>query len=80
MSLHVISRIVLNSDPFLVPFRYVGSGNSDYYEGTGYGRVLLSDQSISIIEFLVSARTENGILFFTGDEVKDLFVIVEKSI
>lgn len=59
--------------------RYVVSGDSGYYEGTGYGRVLLNGQSMKGVEFYISARTENGILFFIGDENNYLMVAIEKG-
>ncbi|MEQ2239068.1 hypothetical protein ILYODFUR_000794, partial [Ilyodon furcidens] len=58
--------------------RYVSSVDSDYYEGTGYGRVLLS-QTLSNVQMLVSARSENALLFYTGDENNYLMVTIEKG-
>ncbi|KAM4728827.1 laminin subunit alpha-3-like isoform 2-T2 [Anableps anableps] len=58
--------------------RYVSSGGSDYYEGTGYGRVLLN-QKLSNIQMLISARSENALIFFTGDENNYLMVTIEKG-
>uniref|UniRef100_A0A3B3VMR3 Si:ch211-241e1.3 n=1 Tax=Poecilia latipinna TaxID=48699 RepID=A0A3B3VMR3_9TELE len=45
--------------------------DSDYYEGTGYGRVAISEQPRTI-DISVKTSVENALLFFTGDEVKDL--------
>lgn len=45
--------------------------DSDYYEGTGYGKVALTLRSttVLVISMSVRARSENGILFYIGTEV-----------
>ncbi|XP_014905212.1 laminin subunit alpha-3 [Poecilia latipinna] len=58
--------------------RTVSPVDSDYYEGTGYGRVAISEQPRTI-DISVKTSVENALLFFTGDENKYLMVVVEKG-
>lgn len=50
--------------------RYVPPMDSDYYEGTGYGRVII-DKITNVILIGMSVRThsENGLLLYIGNEV-----------
>ncbi|XP_014845866.1 PREDICTED: laminin subunit alpha-3-like isoform X1 [Poecilia mexicana] len=58
--------------------RTVSPVDSDYYEGTGYGRVAINEQPRTI-DISVKSSVENALLFFTGDENKYLMVVVEKG-
>lgn len=50
--------------------RYVPPMDSDYYEGTGYGKVVIDKPSSNlIVTITVFTRSENGLLFYIGSEV-----------
>lgn len=46
--------------------------DSSYYEGTGYGKVVIGRESSTLrINLDIHARSENGLLFFIESEVND---------
>uniref|UniRef100_A0A665UIL9 Laminin subunit alpha 3 n=1 Tax=Echeneis naucrates TaxID=173247 RepID=A0A665UIL9_ECHNA len=50
--------------------RYVPPMDSDYFEGTGYGRVVIGKPyNVLLIGMSVFARSENGLLLYIGTEV-----------
>uniref|UniRef100_A0A671YXW3 Laminin subunit alpha 3 n=1 Tax=Sparus aurata TaxID=8175 RepID=A0A671YXW3_SPAAU len=52
--------------------RYVPPIDSSYYEGTGYGKVVIGRESSTLrINLDIHARSENGLLFFIESEVND---------
>ncbi|XP_054888860.1 laminin subunit alpha-3-like isoform X2 [Poeciliopsis prolifica] len=61
------------------PCKRTGSPvDADFYEGTGYGRVDLS-QTPRNIDISFKSSVENALLFFMGDENNYLMVTVEKG-
>ncbi|RVE61913.1 hypothetical protein OJAV_G00175350 [Oryzias javanicus] len=62
--------------------RYLPPVNSDYYEGTGYGKVALTLRSTAILLISMSIRTrsENGILFYIGTEDKYFTLTMERGV
>ncbi|XP_037643626.1 laminin subunit alpha-3-like isoform X2 [Sebastes umbrosus] len=60
--------------------RYVPPMDSDYYEGTGYGKMLIDRPSASLqISFTVTSRSENGLLLYIGSEDNYFTVTMEKG-
>ncbi|XP_042353016.1 laminin subunit alpha-3-like [Plectropomus leopardus] len=60
--------------------RYVPPDDSQYYEGTGYGKVIFKKpEKILGIAMLLRTHSENGLLLYLGDENKYLMVTVEKG-
>uniref|UniRef100_A0A3Q2V7I8 Si:ch211-241e1.3 n=1 Tax=Haplochromis burtoni TaxID=8153 RepID=A0A3Q2V7I8_HAPBU len=50
--------------------RYVKPLDSDYYEGTGFGRVLVDNTATTFsITMSVNTRSQNGLLLYIGSEV-----------
>lgn len=44
--------------------------DSDYYEGTGYGKVVMGkNYNVLVVGMTIYTRSENGLLFFIGIEV-----------
>uniref|UniRef100_A0A8C9ZF23 Laminin subunit alpha 3 n=1 Tax=Sander lucioperca TaxID=283035 RepID=A0A8C9ZF23_SANLU len=54
--------------------RYVIPVDSDYYEGTGYGKVVMDSIKPSIlrIDMTIKTHSENGLLLYIGSEVNYL--------
>ncbi|KAM4557143.1 laminin subunit alpha-3-like [Fundulus diaphanus] len=59
--------------------RLSAARDSDYYEGSGYSRVLLG-QTLSNFEIQVFTRSENALLFYIGDEDNYLMVTIEMGV
>uniref|UniRef100_A0A4W6DE38 Laminin subunit alpha 3 n=1 Tax=Lates calcarifer TaxID=8187 RepID=A0A4W6DE38_LATCA len=50
--------------------RYVPPEDSYYYEGTGYGKVLIDNTpTVRLISMSIKTRSENGLLLYIGNEV-----------
>uniref|UniRef100_A0AAV2JTK7 Laminin subunit alpha-3-like n=1 Tax=Knipowitschia caucasica TaxID=637954 RepID=A0AAV2JTK7_KNICA len=61
--------------------RQVPTPESDFFEGTGYGKLFISKTgTIIIIEISVLSRSENGLLFFIGTEEKYFAMTIEKGV
>ncbi|XP_045908367.1 laminin subunit alpha-3-like isoform X2 [Micropterus dolomieu] len=61
--------------------RYVPPMDSDYYEGTGYGKVVIDKPSSNlIVTITVFTRSENGLLFYIGSENDYFTVTMEKGV
>ncbi|XP_028282768.1 laminin subunit alpha-3-like isoform X2 [Parambassis ranga] len=60
--------------------RYVSPVDSDFYEGTGYARVVTGKKPYLIIEVPISTRLENGILVYVESEGNHLLFTMEKGI
>ncbi|XP_027877262.1 laminin subunit alpha-3 isoform X1 [Xiphophorus couchianus] len=58
--------------------RTVSQVDSDFYEGTGYGRVVMNQLPRSI-DISFKSSMENALLFFTGDENNYFMVTVENG-
>lgn len=57
--------------------RYVSPIDSEYYEGTGYSRVVINRKmSNLIIKMVLCTRSENGLLFYIGNEVNRFPVVL----
>lgn len=55
---------------FFFSCRYVGPKDSEYYEGTGYSKVIIDTQSTYLlISMSVTSRSENGLLLYIASEV-----------
>lgn len=60
-------------DIFSLLSRYVSPVDSEYYEGTGYSKVVIDKKYIVLfISMSVYSRSENGLLLYIGTEVQDL--------
>nr|XP_040026949.1 laminin subunit alpha-3-like isoform X2 [Gasterosteus aculeatus aculeatus] len=61
--------------------RYVPPTDSEFYQGTGYGKVLI-DGTIPalIINMFISSRSSNGLLLFIQSEDNYITVTIEKGI
>lgn len=54
--------------------RYVAPVTTNYYEGTGYSKVLIDKPyPILIISMSLHSRAENGLIAYIGSEVSDLW-------
>ncbi|KAM6919501.1 laminin subunit alpha-3-like [Lycodopsis pacificus] len=61
--------------------RNVAQTDSDFYEGTGYGRVVMDKPSnIRSIIMDVYTRSQNGLLLYIGNEENYFTVTIEKGI
>ncbi|KAF7654917.1 hypothetical protein LDENG_00063180 [Lucifuga dentata] len=61
--------------------RYVHPIDSDYYEGTGYAKVVIDKTGPTLlIDMTVKTRSENGLLFYIGNEEKYYMVTIERGI
>ncbi|XP_044075989.1 laminin subunit alpha-3-like isoform X2 [Siniperca chuatsi] len=61
--------------------RYVPPLDSDYYEGTGYGKVIIDKSSPTLIIIMtIFTRSENGLLLYIGSEDNYFTVTMEKGI
>ncbi|XP_073347774.1 laminin subunit alpha-3-like [Pagrus major] len=61
--------------------RYVNQVDADYYEGTGYGKGYIERTTQYIrISMSINARSENGLLFYTGSEDYYFTVTMEKGV
>ncbi|XP_023282957.1 laminin subunit alpha-3 [Seriola lalandi dorsalis] len=61
--------------------RYVPPMDSDYFEGTGYGRVFINKMSpVLLISMPFLARSENGLLLYVGSEDNYFTVTIEKGV
>lgn len=60
--------------------RYVAPMESDYYEGTGYGKVIIDKKyNVLLISMSVRASSENGLLLYIGNEDNYITVTIEKG-
>lgn len=57
--------------------RQVRQLDSDYFEGTGYGKINIPKAgSLFLVDITLYSRIENGLLFFIGNEViSHLFIV-----
>ncbi|XP_071346604.1 laminin subunit alpha-3-like isoform X2 [Trachinotus anak] len=61
--------------------RYVPPVDSEYYEGTGYGKVVIDKTSSTLlIKMSIFARSENGLLLYIGNKDKYFTVTMEKGV
>ncbi|XP_031150036.1 laminin subunit alpha-3 isoform X3 [Sander lucioperca] len=62
--------------------RYVIPVDSDYYEGTGYGKVVMDSIKPSIlrIDMTIKTHSENGLLLYIGSEDNYFTVTIEKGV
>ncbi|KAG7214822.1 hypothetical protein INR49_010714 [Caranx melampygus] len=61
--------------------RYVPPMDSDYFEGTGYGRVVIGKtSSVLIINMYIYARSENGLLVYLPNKDNYFMVTMEKGV
>ncbi|XP_070830251.1 laminin subunit alpha-3-like [Chaetodon trifascialis] len=61
--------------------RYVPPMDSEYYEGTGYGKVVMDKTyPFLLIGMSTHTRAENGLLFYIGSEDNYFTVTLEKGI
>ncbi|KAK7945606.1 hypothetical protein WMY93_001334 [Mugilogobius chulae] len=60
--------------------RQVRPEESDFFEGTGYGKLYMDKVgTYVIVDLTVVSRSENGLLFFMGTEEKYFAVTIEKG-
>ncbi|XP_076001162.1 laminin subunit alpha-3-like [Genypterus blacodes] len=61
--------------------RYVPPMDSDFYEGTGYAKVII-DKVVTtmLISMTVNTRSENGLLFYIGNKEKYYSLTLERGI
>ncbi|XP_018532087.1 laminin subunit alpha-3 isoform X2 [Lates calcarifer] len=60
--------------------RYVPPEDSYYYEGTGYGKVLIDNTpTVRLISMSIKTRSENGLLLYIGNEDKYFTITMEKG-
>ncbi|XP_026004689.1 laminin subunit alpha-3 isoform X3 [Astatotilapia calliptera] len=61
--------------------RYVKPLDSDYYEGTGFGRVLVDNTATTFsITMSVNTRSQNGLLLYIGSEDQYFYVTMEEAV
>lgn len=61
------------STSFSLISRYVAPVTSNYYEGTGYSKVLLKKRNPAlVISMALRFRSENGLILYLGSEVNHL--------
>ncbi|XP_058487895.1 laminin subunit alpha-3-like isoform X2 [Solea solea] len=61
--------------------RYVAPRDSYYFEGTGFGKVVIDKAAnVLLISMSVYARSENGLLLYIGNENKYFVVTMEKGV
>ncbi|XP_030015975.1 laminin subunit alpha-3-like isoform X2 [Sphaeramia orbicularis] len=61
--------------------RHVRQEDSNYFEGTGYGKVnILRMPSTFLVDMTIYSRAENGLLFYIGTEEKYIAVTIEKGV
>ncbi|XP_026231324.1 laminin subunit alpha-3 isoform X2 [Anabas testudineus] len=61
--------------------RYVAPVETSYFEGTGYGKVFITKTANTLlISMSIFTRSENGLLFYIGNENKYITVTIEKGI
>ncbi|XP_044224545.1 laminin subunit alpha-3-like isoform X2 [Thunnus albacares] len=61
--------------------RYVPPMDSDYFEGTGYGKMIINKiSSVLLIGMSVYTRSENGLLLYIGNEVNYITVTMEMGV
>ncbi|XP_070700517.1 laminin subunit alpha-3-like [Pempheris klunzingeri] len=61
--------------------RYVAPMDSEYYEGTGYSKVVIDKKStVLLIGMTVHSRSENGLLLYIGTEDKYFTVTIEQGV
>ncbi|XP_005912783.1 laminin subunit alpha-3 isoform X3 [Haplochromis burtoni] len=61
--------------------RYVKPLDSDYYEGTGFGRVLVDNTATTFsITMSVNTRSQNGLLLYIGSEDQYFYVTMEEGV
>ncbi|XP_019203496.1 laminin subunit alpha-3 isoform X3 [Oreochromis niloticus] len=61
--------------------RYVKPLDSDYYEGTGFGRVLVDNTGSTFsITMSVNTRSQNGLLLYVGSEDQYFYVTMEEGV
>lgn len=58
------------STSFSLISRYVAPVTSNYYEGTGYSKVLINRKyPVLVISMSLRFRSENGLILYLGSEV-----------
>ncbi|XP_039877593.1 laminin subunit alpha-3-like isoform X3 [Simochromis diagramma] len=61
--------------------RYVKPLDSEYYEGTGFGRVLVDNTATTFsITMSVNTRSQNGLLLYIGSEDQYFYVTMEEGV
>uniref|UniRef100_A0A3P8S8R3 Si:ch211-241e1.3 n=1 Tax=Amphiprion percula TaxID=161767 RepID=A0A3P8S8R3_AMPPE len=61
--------------------RYAHPVDSYYYEGTGYGKVMITKSlPYLLIDMSIFSRSENGLLLYIGSEDKYFIVTMEKGV
>lgn len=61
------------STSFSLISRYVAPVTSNYYEGTGYSKMLIKRMySVLVISMSLRFRSRNGLILYLGSEVKHL--------
>lgn len=61
--------------------RYIAPEDQHYYEGTGFGRVLIDKSSNAlVIGFSIYSHSENGLLTYLGTQDKYFIVTMEKGV
>ncbi|XP_060941018.1 laminin subunit alpha-3-like isoform X2 [Limanda limanda] len=69
-----------NINPTIPCRRYAPQIDINFFEGTGYGKMILAKQTpVILIDMSVFARSENGLLFYIGSEDKYFTVTLEKG-
>uniref|UniRef100_A0A7N6AH40 Laminin subunit alpha 3 n=1 Tax=Anabas testudineus TaxID=64144 RepID=A0A7N6AH40_ANATE len=60
--------------------RYVAPVETSYFEGTGYGKVFITKTANTLlISMSIFTRSENGLLFYIGNEVKESTIFLVLS-
>ncbi|XP_028448187.1 laminin subunit alpha-3 isoform X1 [Perca flavescens] len=62
--------------------RYVIPVDTDYYEGTGYGKVVIDSKRGGVlrIDMTITTRSENGLLLYIGSQDNYFIVTIEKGV
>ncbi|XP_034469915.1 laminin subunit alpha-3-like, partial [Hippoglossus hippoglossus] len=69
-----------NINPTIPCKRYVPPMDSDFFEGTGYGKMLIGEPSSFLrIDMSAFARSENGLLLYIGSEDIYFTITLEKG-
>ncbi|XP_038159689.1 laminin subunit alpha-3-like isoform X1 [Cyprinodon tularosa] len=61
------------------PCKRTVTSNSDYFEGTGYGKVYIS-KNLKRFDMSIITRSENALLAYLGDDNNYLTIIIDKGI
>lgn len=71
----------INVNPQTPCKRQVRQLDSDYFEGTGYGKINIPKAgSLFLVDITLYSRIENGLLFFIGNEEKYFALTVEQGL